>query len=299
MSGNLFLLLAFLGSDFQADGFLKLGYGARAVAMGGAYTALSDDPEGVFWNPAGLCYAEKSGFSVMGMSLFDEVSITSLGSAFNFRSYGVVSLDVIYLGARDIERDAYGRELGEFTNSNIAVGAGFSRKFYKFSTGMNVKFIYSKLGDYTAQSYYIDAGVMYDFRKFLFLGLSLRDLGLGPSFNGVREKSPATLRGGAGLKMNFLSTGFILASDVEVTRSMEVNASLGGEVQIGEVDTKMGKIIIRSGYNTVYELGSWNGFTVGIGYERVNKGVGYRIDMVQTDYGFLGESTRASFTLNF
>ncbi len=33
---------------------LGMGIGARAIAMGGAFVALADDPSAVFWNPAGL-----------------------------------------------------------------------------------------------------------------------------------------------------------------------------------------------------------------------------------------------------
>ncbi len=32
----------------------EVGYGARSLAMGGAYTAMGSDPSGMYWNPAGL-----------------------------------------------------------------------------------------------------------------------------------------------------------------------------------------------------------------------------------------------------
>ena len=34
--------------------FLKIGVGPRAIGMGGAYTALADDINAMYWNPAGL-----------------------------------------------------------------------------------------------------------------------------------------------------------------------------------------------------------------------------------------------------
>lgn len=37
--------------------------GDRATGMGGAYTAISDDPSGLFYNPAGIVYAGKRNFS--------------------------------------------------------------------------------------------------------------------------------------------------------------------------------------------------------------------------------------------
>jgi long-chain fatty acid transport protein len=38
--------------------------GDRAAGMGGAYTAISDDPSGLFYNPAGIAYAQGSNISV-------------------------------------------------------------------------------------------------------------------------------------------------------------------------------------------------------------------------------------------
>lgn len=38
------------------------GIGTRALAMGGAYTALADDYSGIYWNPAGLAAIDKNEF---------------------------------------------------------------------------------------------------------------------------------------------------------------------------------------------------------------------------------------------
>jgi hypothetical protein len=40
--------------DYLNGSDLGMGIGARAIAMGGAFTALCDDALAVFWNPAGL-----------------------------------------------------------------------------------------------------------------------------------------------------------------------------------------------------------------------------------------------------
>lgn len=37
------------------------GFGTRALAMGGAYTALANDYSGIYWNPAGLAAIDNSG----------------------------------------------------------------------------------------------------------------------------------------------------------------------------------------------------------------------------------------------
>ena len=38
--------------------FPHLGYGARAIALGGAYTAVADDLTAIYWNPAGLAQVD-------------------------------------------------------------------------------------------------------------------------------------------------------------------------------------------------------------------------------------------------
>ncbi|HRX15239.1 MAG TPA: hypothetical protein P5123_02890 [Spirochaetota bacterium] len=60
-----FLLLSiFAATDILASGLSTCDFnyindlvGGRATGMGGAYTAISDDPSGAFYNPAGLVYA--------------------------------------------------------------------------------------------------------------------------------------------------------------------------------------------------------------------------------------------------
>ncbi len=46
--------------SFFAGNFPHLGYGARALALGEAYTAVADDLSALYWNPAGLIQLESN-----------------------------------------------------------------------------------------------------------------------------------------------------------------------------------------------------------------------------------------------
>ena len=50
------------GDGGYADAFLRLGLGARAMGMGGAFVAVADDATGGFFNPAGLVQITKRTF---------------------------------------------------------------------------------------------------------------------------------------------------------------------------------------------------------------------------------------------
>jgi len=53
-----------------AGGFLRYGVGGRALGMGRAFVAVSDDASGIYWNPAGIVGAERLEFSSMYSNLF-------------------------------------------------------------------------------------------------------------------------------------------------------------------------------------------------------------------------------------
>jgi len=50
------LVAAPAGATKYAAEFLKIAVGARAVGMGGAFSAVADDATSPFWNPAGMVY---------------------------------------------------------------------------------------------------------------------------------------------------------------------------------------------------------------------------------------------------
>ena len=97
----LFLIISPLHSNAQdlsdaLRAFVGLrGMGARALAMGGAYTAVSNDYSATFWNPAGLTQLNKSSFYISFGQLSHSADISfGSSSASNFEdSYS--SLDGI------------------------------------------------------------------------------------------------------------------------------------------------------------------------------------------------------------
>jgi long-chain fatty acid transport protein len=69
---RLFLLLSFIAySTANADPYHNINgfFGERASGMGGAFTAVSDDPSGAYYNPAGLAYSYDNAVSLSASNL--------------------------------------------------------------------------------------------------------------------------------------------------------------------------------------------------------------------------------------
>ena len=60
------LFLVIVIGSIEADQFhyIDIHVGERASGLAGAFTAISDDPSGAYYNPAGLAFTNKSYISV-------------------------------------------------------------------------------------------------------------------------------------------------------------------------------------------------------------------------------------------
>ncbi len=111
----LFLLLAF--GKVMAGGFQINEHGARAMAMGGAFTAIANDPSALYFNPAGILQLSGTHF-MLGTTMIAPVS--------SFR--GVYPSVTQY----DMEKQSFFPTHFYFTqslNSDLAVGLAFTTPF--------------------------------------------------------------------------------------------------------------------------------------------------------------------------
>lgn len=84
-----FLLLALPATATADDGnYRPYLIGGRAGGMGGAFTALADDPSGPYYNPAGIALVKRSQLSLSGslFGLFSDSTKDALGDGRNLDS---------------------------------------------------------------------------------------------------------------------------------------------------------------------------------------------------------------------
>jgi len=196
----IFLLLfivagASLGQEFAKVGtagaqFLKIGVGARGVAMGEAYDAVCDDASSIFWNPAGLAFVKKNSALFGHANWLADIKYDAAAFAHNLGSAGVVGLSFSYLSSGDIMETTVEMQEGTgnyFNTANLMLGASYARMLTdRFSIGGNIKYIEERLADEKASAWGVDIGILYYTGfKSLRLGMSIRNFGPEMQFSGT------------------------------------------------------------------------------------------------------------------
>ena len=288
---NKIILAAFLVLPGAAHGaetasFLTVGAGARAQGLGGAYSALGEDADSLYWNPAGLARLEKRDVSVSHAELFAQSRHDFLAYA-HPTAMGTFAGAFTYLSQASIDgRDASGRPTGSYQASDSAVTAGYARKTDWADLGASVKYLRSHIGSTEAQGAAVDLGARRSFGA-VTLGAAVRNLGAGLKYEDQRNDLPLRLAAGAAYK--FAGGHAAVFELTNGPRGAGTDAAFGGEYQ------PMRNVMLRGGYTT-QSAGGGSGFdaarglTLGIGVTRER----WRLDYAVLPMGELGTSHRFS-----
>ena len=186
---------SFAVDKFAAE-FLKIGIGARALGMGGAFVSISDDATATYWNPAGLTQLEHREAMGMHASQFggvvshDVLGIVAPLKSPNHRS--AIGLTVIRLGVDDIKvttnaftgNDANGNPIidpslvQQKSAYDLAFLLSYARSLGdRWSTGFNVKLVRQSLvGAGASFGIGADIGFLYRPMPTLAFGARLADI---------------------------------------------------------------------------------------------------------------------------
>lgn len=260
--------------------FLRMGLGARALAMGGAFTAIAAGPEAAYYNPAGMPYIKHH--QIMASYRF-----LSLDRNFNFIGYaqsirpkvdpdsneqpfnGGLAISWIYAGVDKIDgRGLNGQHIGYFSNSENAFSLSFGLSpFDIIGIGLSAKVLYNRFpnvgNDDSAISDFsfgMDIGILIKPLPFLAVGFIVKDLNAKYDWktDKVWEKDidkmdrfPRTYRGGIAISLP--NQWITMAFDLEKNNQQDAKYFVGFEA------LPIPKIAVRAGLNN----GSFSG---GFGY---------------------------------
>lgn len=270
--------------------FLSLDADARAVALGGAYTALACDANALLYNPGGLGCVERSEAAFMHNQYFGGVSQEYISFA-SRKGWGA---QVNYLNYGDIPKTTVanktGAGLGSYGVQDLAVSGGYGRRVGgSLAVGGGLKYIRESLETVTAQGLALDGGALWRPEVFpgVALGVALRNVGPDVKFQRASEKLPTQLRLGGAYSRPVRGQQTTLAVDVTKKRLEDVTAAVGLETLLA------GCLPLRLGYDMRNDAGM--GLTAGVGW--VSRSV--RFDYAFVSFGDLGTAHRVSAALRW
>ncbi len=253
------LILALLIPTLYADdaggyagAFLQLSVHPRAAGMGNAYAAVSDDPSGVFFNPAGVASLPRIGFSGGYRDMSLQRSLQHVVILFPVRGEAAIGFsgEMASMG-NVIGRDSRGNETGELKNLDAVISLAFARRFSRFvSIGGNARYYYKKLETTNAYSAGFDVGAMVHLDQesvlppdgaidLLRFGVVVKNISAKYPWNtgnywplgtDVSDKVPLAVRAGASVLM--LKHRLLMALDAEKDEERSLKLFVGGEVKI-------------------------------------------------------------------
>jgi len=291
--GGVLLLAAGAGNAYFEKGGVT-GIGARALGMGGAFVAVSDDTSAVGWNPAGLGQLKRAEAAFNYSAIFNG-KIYYLFSSFAWPMFEESIMGLSW------ERRTF-TDAPDKLNEDVyyATFAATMTEDHTFFWGANFKFFNagSQFKDVGGKGMGMDWGVLYrlplpKWGKEMRLGFSWQDLNTElREQKGVIQTIPASLRIGTAYQFERWIT---IAADWENYRDPSVSTAASNRLHAGVEGWFFdGTLGTRLGYV---------GFATMPG--RYAAGLSYRANDWEVDYAYLGhagnlgDSHRASFALRF
>jgi len=270
--------------------FLKLGVGARAGGMGGAFSAISDDATATFWNPAGLTYSRAQVAFTHTEWLQD---ITNEFLAITFPAFrGTLGLSFYANNVGGIERRLNPSEepIGTVEANDVALGLSYATSISSsLKAGLTVKYLYEKIFIESAAGYAFDFGlILQPFSNPLQLAVVAQNFGSMDKLRAESINLPKTVRLGVSylFALDGIGGKVLLAADGVKVIETDFRGSFGAELQFKS------QLAVRVGYQT------------GLSRQAFGGGLGLKMNRYHLDYGFIpfdsnfGDTHRFSFALD-
>jgi hypothetical protein len=268
--------------------FLKVDPNARASALGGAFETYTDDPNVMFYNPAGLSTMTKKQVSAgFGKYLLD-INYGTVSYGMKYKNAGWLGVGIKYFNYGTFDyADENGATGGTFGANDFMLSLTYSNYVYeKINYGVSIKYIYSKIDKYNSSGLGIDFGFLYVIPwQELNLALSINNFGLQlDKYDQTTEKLPLDVRFGISKKLEHLPVRLSFSlSNLNQEQDKFIQRfkafAIGGEFAFSESFT------LRIGYSNEKRQDLKVGTSIGIA--GFSAGFGFKVmDKYKFDYAF-------------
>jgi hypothetical protein len=314
--------------------FLKIGVGARAVALGSAYTTVTGDVSQMFWNPAGIALDKKR--TQVTFSYNDwiaDLKHYALAASREFGEWGTLGVGVVGLGLSGIDntsgadRDKIPAFMdpfytgfrdtgtGDYDYQDFALQLSWARHLTdRLALGATGKLISQSIDEVSASALAVDFGAIYRIGyRGARIGARINNLGSDLEFYHVGAPLPLIFSIGAsidllerqdqGMKVTLLTDAtkpqdgeqlFFTAAEVQVLNHLRLRGGYKFNYS-GIDDDKVDEVTGVSFSAPRTE----EGFTLGLGADAGMSGYNATVDYAFTQFGILDSVHRLSLQLEF
>ncbi|MFT5086666.1 MAG: hypothetical protein ACI906_004455 [Candidatus Latescibacterota bacterium] len=319
-------------SGLTGAAFLKIGVGARAVALGSAYTTITGDVNQMFWNPAGTALeGGKSQVMLSHNSWIADLSHDAVGYSRDMGNLGTLGIGIVTMGLSDIaaDRDAVPQFVldagtfdpndtessGAYDYRDLAVGLTWSRHITdRLDLGLTGKMVRQSIDGVSATAYAADFGAIYQ-TGFHGTRLGARINNLGSDLTFYDIGAPLPLNFSLGVAADLLQNrddGMQVTVLADATKPQDGEQLLYTAVEVQLFDM----LQLRSGYKfnyqgvaddkidevdgTTFEADrTEEGLTAGLGLELPMGGYVANVNYAFTSFGILDSVHQFSLQFQF
>ena len=268
--------------------WLSIPIGARAAALGNAYTAGTPDASSVFWNPAALALIGSGNVFINRTEWIADINVNAASVSYEVGTIGTFGIHFMSVDWGEIKGTQFvqGLELyertGTFEPADFGIGISYARQISdKFIGGGNVKFLHEDLqggliGTFDNPRQY-DAtlnAIAFDFGTLFYTGY--KDLRFGVTIQNISaeykyryEAFPLPLTFKFGLAMD-LAKSFFLGEESDQSVTLLVDAvhprDFSERLHFGLEYGFRDMLFLRGGYKSNYDEEDLS-FGAGIRYD--------------------------------
>lgn len=257
--------------------FLEVPAGARAAAMGGAYTSVARGAEAAFWNPAGLAEFEGTQFTATHTETYENLRHEQVAIAGRMFGGGLAASMRAMYSEPIPERDDLGNLVGSFGSHDLEFLLGYGATLPGgMSLGVSAQTVRERIADLAATTWAVNAGATMNVRALSNARASVSLHQMGPAahymIDGAQGQAvplPTAAQAGLAFTRDLRGLTGLFALETRATRGRTSVFAMGGEL-----DAPVGAAL-RFGYRLGDDNVTWSA------------GAGWRAGGLRVDYAFV------------
>lgn len=309
----------------SAGEFLCIPVGTKAIGLGGAFAAISDDITAAYWNPGGLSRLNHNEFSTDYAKWFldTKISWTGIGMRVTHDDYVAVSIMMLDYGEEPITTIELPEGTGQTWDAlDFAISLSYARNLTdRFSIGGTVKYIQQRIWNESASALALDIGLLFKTQLEGFnIGMVISNFGESMRLDGQDLLQPIDINEAYDYNNSTITSKLYtdewdlpliftvgtsweysimedvnvqMAADAKIPSNQATYANVGAQIKLGEF------FFTRGGYNSLFKPDAEEGLTLGAGINYFVSEIHFKVEYAFLDFGRLGDLSHYSITVSF